>query len=60
MLGEPPLKMLRYQQQFSHFDQAKINSAVRFTNLSDDARAGDLDQVLRRIAAEDSRQLDAP
>jgi circadian clock protein KaiC len=48
-LGEPPLKMLRYQQQFTFFDNEPINSTVRFVNLSDDAVTGDLDQVLRRI-----------
>src|SRR5688500_18457823 len=34
VLGEPALKMLRYQQQFEFFDQAKLNAAVRFINLS--------------------------
>src|SRR5690349_23813632 len=29
-LGEPALKMLRYQQQFSFFDPAKLKTAVRF------------------------------
>ncbi len=52
VLGEPPLKMLRYQQQFDFFDNAVINRSVRFVNLSDDTLAGDLDQVLRRIVAE--------
>lgn len=49
VLGEPPLKMLRYQQQFSFFDSEKIDLSVRFINLSDDAIAGDLDRVLARI-----------
>lgn len=52
VLGEPPLKMLRYQQQFDFFDGQAINSSVRFVNLSEEAIAGDLDQVLRRIVAE--------
>ncbi len=52
VLGEPPLKMLRYQQQFSFFDSRKINKAVRFINLSDEAAAGDLQKVLTRIASE--------
>ncbi|MGZ5155680.1 MAG: RAD55 family ATPase [Caldimonas sp.] len=52
VLGEPPLKMLRYQQQFDYFDTAAVNSSVRFVNLSDDALAGNLDQVLGRIVAE--------
>jgi len=52
VLGEPPLKMLRYQQQFDFFDPEKINRAVRFINLGDDMALGDLDKVLARIAAE--------
>ena len=52
VLGEPPLKMLRYQQQFEYFDTEAINQAVRFVNLSDDAIAGDLDSVLKRIVDE--------
>ncbi|HSV52764.1 MAG TPA: ATPase domain-containing protein [Burkholderiaceae bacterium] len=49
VLGEPPLKMLRYQQQFDFFDSEAINHSIRFINLSEDAVAGELDQVLRRI-----------
>src|SRR5688572_32357117 len=30
VLGEPPLKMLRYQQQFDFFDAAALPGAVRF------------------------------
>jgi circadian clock protein KaiC len=52
VLGEPTLKMLRYQQQFDYFDNAAINRSVRFVNLSEEAMEGDLDQVLRRIVAE--------
>jgi circadian clock protein KaiC len=51
VLGEPPLKMLRYQQQFDFFDSEQINHSIRFINLADDALAGDLDQVLHRIVA---------
>ena len=52
VLGEPPLKMLRYQQQFDFFDTEVINKSIRFINLSDDALAGELDRVLKRIVAE--------
>ena len=52
VLGEPPLKMLRYQQQFDFFDSAKVNSCVRFINLSDETATGDLQKVLTRIEAE--------
>src|SRR5215212_6424393 len=34
VLGEPALKMLRYQQQFTFFDPTMLNTAVRFINLS--------------------------
>src|SRR5688500_20400294 len=37
VLGEPAIKMLRYQQQFRFFDPAKLSNAVRFGNLSTDA-----------------------
>lgn len=52
ILGEPPLKMLRYQQQFDFFDDDAINSSVRFVNLSDETLTGDLDLVLSRIIEE--------
>ena len=52
VLGEPPLKMLRYQQQFDWFDETAVNDRVRFISLSDDAMTGQLDKVLARIAEE--------
>ncbi len=52
VLGEPALKMLRYQQQFAFFDATAINTAIRFINLSDEAAGGDLDRVLQRIVSE--------
>jgi circadian clock protein KaiC len=52
VLGEPPLKMLRYQQQFDFFDDTAINSRVRFISLSEDAMTGDLARVLARIVEE--------
>ncbi|MEP6971514.1 MAG: ATPase domain-containing protein [Betaproteobacteria bacterium] len=52
VLGEPPLKMLRYQQQFSFFDNTRIGGAVRFVNLSDELANGDFEQVLARITQE--------
>jgi circadian clock protein KaiC len=56
VLGEPPLKMLRYQQQFDFFDSEAVNQSVRFISLSEDAMAGDLDRVLRRIVEEVTTQ----
>ena len=52
VLGEPAVKMMRYQQQFSFFDQAKVPSLVRFVNLSQEATTESLDAVLERIVAE--------
>jgi circadian clock protein KaiC len=52
VLGEPPLKMLRYQQQFSFFDMEKVGTSIRYVNLSDDLRAGDFSGVLERIMRE--------
>jgi len=52
VLGEPPLKMLRYQQQFSFFDMEKLGSSIRYVNLADDLRAGDFSGVLERIMRE--------
>jgi len=52
VVGEPPLKMLRYQQQFSFFDLARVNEAVRFVNLGDDVVNGTLEKILGRIVQE--------
>ena len=47
--GEPALKMLRYQQQFSFFDESKVGKTVRFINLSDLVLETDLNTVLDAI-----------
>jgi circadian clock protein KaiC len=52
VLGEPALKMLRYQQQFAFFDITKVKESIRFVNLSADLLEGDFDRVLSRIAEE--------
>ena len=52
VLGEPPLKMLRYQQQFEFFDTGALSTRVHFVNLGDETLSGDLDRVLARIVAE--------
>src|SRR3954470_15149589 len=49
ILGEPALKMLRYQQQFTFFDMKKVNKAVHFINLSREAMEKDLSRVLETI-----------
>src|SRR4051812_9062888 len=52
VLGEPALKMLRYQQQFRFFDPAKLNTSVRFVNLSEVVLEKDLDAVLGEVVRE--------
>ncbi|MEO6751493.1 MAG: ATPase domain-containing protein, partial [Chthoniobacteraceae bacterium] len=52
VLGEPALKMLRYQQQYSFFDPAKLGTAVRFINLSEVVPEKDLGAVLEEIIRE--------
>src|SRR5215204_3863567 len=51
VLGEPTIKMLRYQQQFTFFDMSKVNSVVQFANLTDEALTNDLGTVLQAIVA---------
>src|SRR5580698_756775 len=46
VLGEPAIKMLRYQQQFSFFDQSKMDGSIRFVNLSQLVLDKDLSAVL--------------
>jgi circadian clock protein KaiC len=52
ILGEPALKMLRYQQQYTFFDTSKLSRAIRFVNLSDVLRDRDLEGVLEAITKE--------
>ena len=52
VVGEPPLKMLRYQQQFTFFDVARVNESIRYVNLSQDVVNGTLEKLLERIVQE--------
>ncbi len=52
ILGEPAVKMLRYQQQYSFFDPDKLDGAIRFVNLSKLILENDLDAVLAGIIDE--------
>ena len=52
VLGEPAIKMLRYQQQFSFFNVAKMDGAIRFINLSHIVLDQDLGAVLDAIIKE--------
>ncbi len=52
VLGEPAIKMLRYQQQYNFFDSAKLDGAIRFVNLSQLVLDSDLGAVLAAIVKE--------
>jgi circadian clock protein KaiC len=52
VLGESPLKMLRYQQQMQFFDPDKVGAAVRFVNLSQKLLENGLTAVLQAIQRE--------
>jgi circadian clock protein KaiC len=52
VVGEPPMKMLRYQQQFTFFDQDRVGESIRFVNLSQEVVDGDLDKIMARIVQE--------
>jgi circadian clock protein KaiC len=54
IVGEPPLKMLRYQQQYSFFDPAKVNGSIRFVSLGAKLQgglAGVLESIVRQVEA---------
>jgi len=55
VLGEPALKMLRYQQQYAFFDVSKLNRSVHFINLSqvllDRGLAGILEEITKEVEA---------
>jgi len=55
VLGEPTLKMLRYQRQFSYFDPKLAGSAIQFINLSAEVMERSLTEVLERIVSEIER-----
>jgi circadian clock protein KaiC len=52
VLGEPAIKMLRYQQQFTFFDPDMMDCAIRFFNLSQLVLDQDLGAVLDAIIKE--------
>lgn len=55
VLGETPIKVLRYQQQFRFFDIAKLdgaNPAIRFVHLGQQVLEQDLEAVLESIVRE--------
>jgi circadian clock protein KaiC len=55
VVGEPPLKMLRYQQQYEFFDLDRVDDSISFVSVGQDIVEGTLDQLLERITAEVER-----
>jgi circadian clock protein KaiC len=55
VVGEPSLKLLRYQQQFSFFDLAKVGTSVHYVNLSHETLEQGLGTVMDTIVAEVER-----
>jgi circadian clock protein KaiC len=52
VVGEPPIKMLRYQQQYTFFDAARVSKSIRYVSLSQEAVDGTLERLLARIVQE--------
>lgn len=58
IVGEPSLKMLRYQQQYSFFNTEKvIDGSVQFIHLGKQALDGGLERVLESILQAVSKTL---
>lgn len=49
VVGEPTLKLLRYQQQFAFFDPAKVGASIHFVDLTALVQRRDLAAVLAEI-----------
>ncbi len=52
ILGEPPLKMLRYQQQYAFFDASKVSTCIQFLHLGGELLEHGLAAVLESIVKE--------
>jgi circadian clock protein KaiC len=55
VVGEPALKLLRYQQQFTFFDSAKVGTSVQYVNLTHATLEQGLSTVLDAMVAEVER-----
>jgi circadian clock protein KaiC len=49
VMGEPPIKVLRHQQQMTFFDAAKVGDSIHFIDLTELALNQGLEAVLERI-----------
>ncbi len=52
VVGEPAVKMLRYQQQYTFFDGTKVPHPIRFLHLGEKALSSGLEEVLQTIIQE--------
>jgi circadian clock protein KaiC len=55
VLGEPPLKMLRYQRAFEFFEEEAVNSTIHYLNLNDEVLSSDPGSLVDRILEEVDR-----
>ena len=55
VLGEPAVKLLRYQREFEFFQPALVASAIHYINVSEEALELDLNLVLARVVTEVER-----
>jgi circadian clock protein KaiC len=55
VVGEPSIKLLRYQQQFSFFDSARVGTSIHYVNLTHATLEQGLGTVLETIVAEVER-----
>ncbi|MBI3978940.1 MAG: protein kinase [Chloroflexi bacterium] len=51
VLGEPVAKLLRYQRRMAFFDQAKVNTTIRFIDIGDVIRKEGLERGLELIVS---------
>jgi circadian clock protein KaiC len=55
VLGEPTIKMIRFQQQFRFFDPTKIGKSIHFVNLSDTVQRLGLKRTVEALSGHVTR-----
>jgi circadian clock protein KaiC len=55
IIGEPPIKLLRYQQQYAFFDPPRVNEHIFYAHVHEDFLGGHYTEVIREV----SRQVEA-
>jgi circadian clock protein KaiC len=56
VFGEPAVKLLRYQQQFTFFDPGRVGREVFYVDLADAMRDGGVRAMLKAITSEVERR----